>query len=219
MIHKRRSFRIGTLSFRVFSSSDPIADRRPPFVLIPGIGMSHRYLARLHDLLSQTGPVYSIDMPGFGGLPKPPESVGVPEMAQALGRVLDLLGIRQAVLFGHSMGTQWAVGLRTDSLGEPVSGNLLVFSDYLRCGQSWFLSQMRHMLAYRIEDRVWDLHAPLLILRGGRDRIVGMGWCRRLRQEAHPAALVTVPGHGHLVQRTAPRAVASAIQAFVSPDT
>ncbi len=123
--------------------------------------MSHRYLTRLHDLLSQTGKVYSIDMPGFGGLPKPPESVGVPEMAQALGRVLDLLGIRQAVLIGHSMGTQWAVelatqrpqlathvvvvapvvddehrsivaqavALGTDSLGEPVSGNLLVFSE------------------------------------------------------------------------------------------
>jgi len=111
-----------------------------------------------------------------------------------------------------------AVALGIDSLGEPVSGNLLVFSDYLRCGQSWFLNQMRHMLAYRIADRVGDLHAPLLILRGGRDRIVGMGWCRRLRHEAHPVALVTVPGHGHLVQRTAPRAVASAIQAFVSPD-
>lgn len=127
-------------------------------------------------------------MPGFGGLPKPPKSVGVPEMAQALGRVLDLLGIEQAVLIGHSMGAQWvvelatqrpqlathvvvvavvddehrsivaqAVALGTDSLGEPVSGNLLVFSDYLRCGQSWLLGQMQQMLAYRIGDRVGAL--------------------------------------------------------------
>lgn len=168
------------------SSSGTDNDGGTPFVLIPGIGMSHRYLTRLHDLLAHAGKVYSIDMPGFGGLPKPSEAVGIPEMARALGQVLDQLAIKRAVLIGHFMGTQWVVELATqrpqlathviavgpvvddkhrsiaaqaivlavDSLGEPLSGDLLVFSDYLRCGQSWFLSQMRHMHDYRIENRV-----------------------------------------------------------------
>lgn len=119
----------------------------------------------------------------------------------------------------HRSVVAQAIALGIDSLGEPLSANLLVFSDYLRCGQSWFLSQMQQMLAYRIEDRVGAFRAPLLILRGDRDRIVGMGWCRRLRRDARAVTLVNVPGHGHLVQRTAPRAVASAIYAFIRTNT
>ncbi|WP_341954972.1 alpha/beta hydrolase [Salinibacterium sp. TMP30] len=231
-------------------SSGPPSTGRPPFVLIHGIGMSHRYLTRLHNVLSEMDEVYSIDLPGFGGLPKPAKSLGVPEMARALGRVLDRLGIEQAVLVGHSMGTQWVVelaaqrpelathvaavgpvvddthrsiftqtvALGVDALGEPTSANLLAFTDFLRCGPSWFLTQAGQMVAYPIEDRVPGLLMPLLLLRGGRDRVAGMDWCRRLRGDARSVTLVTVPGHQHFVQRTAPRAVASALHAFTRKD-
>lgn len=242
------AFRVGDLSFRVHSSTTLSSAGHIPFVLLPGIGMSHRYLQRLHDVFSETNPVVTIDLPGFGGVPKPARSVDIPEMARAIGRVLDSLGVEQAVLVGHSMGTQWAVelavqrpelvthvvavnpvtdderrsliaqafALAVDTIGEPVSGNLLVVSDYLRCGQRLFFIQARHMLDYRIEHRVKELEAPLLILRGERDPIAGLQWCRRLRGSARPGTLlVNVPGHRHLVQRTAPRAVASAVRAFM----
>ena len=81
------------------------------FVLIHGIGTSHRYMARLHDRLTAHGAVYSIDLPGFGGMPKSAVSPSVPVMARALGDLLTQLGIEQAVLIGHSMGSQWVVEL------------------------------------------------------------------------------------------------------------
>jgi pimeloyl-ACP methyl ester carboxylesterase len=54
---------------------------------------------------------------------------------------------------------------------------------------------------------------PVVILRGGRDPIAGPDWCRRLRDSAQHGVLIVVPGHHHVVQYSAPRAVASAIVA------
>lgn len=240
--------RHGALTFRVLASTRPDEARRTPFILVHGIGVSHRYHTRLHAELSRTDDVYSIDLPGYGGLPKPDTSLTVAEMASALGAVLDDLMLDRVVLVGHSMGAQWVVELgaqrpelvthvvamgpvadekhRTvlaqslamavESLREPPTVNYIVFTDYaFRCGPVWYLRQLPHMLSYRIEDRVRDLSQPLLLLRGGNDPIAGMDWCRRLRDNARAGALVTVPDHRHVVQHTAPRAVASALQAFV----
>ncbi|WP_225310200.1 alpha/beta fold hydrolase [Microbacterium testaceum] len=99
---------VGDLVFRSCSTRRP---GRPVYVLIHGIGMSHRYLRPLHEELSTDAEVHSIDLPGFGGLPKPARSPGIRDMVDALGVVLDELGVGDAVLVGHSMGSQWVVEL------------------------------------------------------------------------------------------------------------
>jgi len=239
---------IGELGFRVLSSFGAAASRTPAFVLVHGIGVSHRYLSRLHRALAETSEVHSIDMPGFGGLPKPGGQVPVPTMAEALGVLMDRLGLAGAVLVGHSMGAQWVVelavhrpelasnvvvigpvsddqrrsvaaqsiALAVDTIGEPLDGNVIVFTDYLRCGPRWYLRQLRHMISYPIENRVSALTCPLLIIRGGNDPIAGLAWARRLRDHAPVGSLVVVPGHRHLVQHTASRSVARAITAFLA---
>jgi pimeloyl-ACP methyl ester carboxylesterase len=96
---------------------------RPAIVLVHGIGMSSRYLARLHDALLPEATVFSVDMPGFGGLPKPRRAVDVETMAAALGEVVASLDAGPVVVVGHSMGTQWAVELgvqRPDLVGRVV---------------------------------------------------------------------------------------------------
>lgn len=107
------------LCFRSISS---LRAGRPVFVLVHGIGMSHRYLARLHAELATDAEVHAIDLPGFGGLPKPHRSADIAEMADGLGVVLDELGVRRAVLVGHSMGAQWVVELaiRRPDLADAV---------------------------------------------------------------------------------------------------
>ncbi|MFB2596193.1 alpha/beta fold hydrolase [Herbiconiux sp. P17] len=80
-----------------------------PFVIVPGIGMSHRYSARLHDELARTATVLSLDLPGFGGRPKPAGRMSVPDYAHAIARALDERRIGRAVLVGHSMGAQFSV--------------------------------------------------------------------------------------------------------------
>jgi len=236
--------RVGDLCFRSIRSTGRSST---VFVLVHGIGMSHRYLARLHAALSEQGTVISVDLPGFGGLPKPAGDAAIGEMADALGNVLDRLGVGAAVLIGQSMGTQWVVELaarrpdlaravvligpvaderrRTvmqqagllalDTVGEPPGANALVLGDYLRCGPLWYLTQLRHMLDYPIEERIASVDAPVLILRGGRDPIASRTWCRRLRSSAaRGTMLIEVPGRVHNVQHTAPGAVASAIRHF-----
>lgn len=217
------------------------------FVLIHGIGTSHRYLARLHTELGKNADVHSIDLPGFGGVPKPAFSPSIPAMAVAISSVLDQLNISGAVVVGHSMGAQWAtelgvtrpdlvaaltlIGPVTDTahrslryqslmlardvLGETPVVNTTVFNDYLRCGPRWFLKQSRFMIPYPLEQQLRQLRVPVLVLRGGNDPIARTDWCRRLVRSAAHAQLVVVPGHRHVVQFTAPRAVASAIHAFL----
>jgi pimeloyl-ACP methyl ester carboxylesterase len=236
---------VGGLAFRVLSST-PRDGAGGSFVLVHGIGMSHRYLARLHRELTRYGAVHSIDVPGFGGLPTPRERIPVTRIAAALTEVLERLELTDAVLVGHSMGTQWvveaavqsparvaavvaigpvaderhrtvkaqALALAVDTLGEPLDGNAIVLTDYLRTNPLWYLAQLREMVAYPIEDRLVLLTRPLLLIRGENDTIAGLEWSRRLRERVPVGSLVMIPGRRHLAQHAAPRAVAGAIAAF-----
>ena len=246
MTSASRTLTVDDLTFRVLSSSPPRPDAAT-YVLVHGIGMSHRYLTRLHRELALAGTVHSVDLPGFGGLPKPKRRLTVAEMSASLAVLLERLDVSDGVIIGHSMGAQWvvelaalrpslashlvvigpvaddthrtvlaqSVALAIDTLGEPIDGNAMVFTDYLRCGPRWYLSQLREMVTYRIEERVAVLRAPLLIIRGSRDPIAGLAWARRLRDRAAVASVAIVPGRRHLVQHSAPRAVAGAIAAFI----
>ncbi len=94
-------------------------------VLVHGIGMSHRYLSRLHDVLAASTRVVSVDLPGFGGLPKPPRDIDVMEMGRALADVVATLEERRVVLVGHSMGAQWVVEAAAHR-PEPITAVVLI---------------------------------------------------------------------------------------------
>jgi pimeloyl-ACP methyl ester carboxylesterase len=237
---------VGDRTFRIFSTEHPEAERT--FVLVHGIGISHRLLSRLHAVLSERATVHSLDLPGFGGLPKPATSPDVPAMAADIATVLDSLGTGPVVALGNSMGSQWvvelaaqrpdlvshavavgpvaderhrtplgqAIALGMDTLRERPTANARVFTEYTRCGPRWYLRQLPHMLSYPIEKRVGELERPLLVVRGGRDPIAGREWCRRLARRARRGRMVEVPGHPHLVQHNAPRAVARAVEWFLA---
>ncbi|MCM3780346.1 alpha/beta fold hydrolase [Microbacterium hydrocarbonoxydans] len=81
----------------------------PTYVLVHGIGMSHRYFAPLRDALRRRGRVITVDLPGFGGLPAPDEDLDVAGMGGVLGEMLEVLELTRVVLVGHSMGAQWAL--------------------------------------------------------------------------------------------------------------
>lgn len=81
----------------------------PAYILIHGIGVSHRYLARLHAVLAASAPTYSLDLPGFGGTPKPGRQLSVEDYGAFIADTLASCGIDSYVLVGHSMGTQFAI--------------------------------------------------------------------------------------------------------------
>lgn len=115
----------------------------------------------------------------------------------------------------RSVGAQMRA-LALDTLGELPTTNWIVATDYIRCGIPWYLAQLGPMLTFPLEERVAALTVPLLIIRGGRDPIAGLSWCRLLRDRAPDAALVQIPGRCHAVHHSAPRAVAAAIRAHAS---
>lgn len=250
MSSSRRRIDIDGLAFGVIDTPRPADSAAPMIVMVHGIGMSHRYLSRLHAVLAGSTRVVSVDLPGFAGLPKPRRDVDVVTMGRALADVIATLGEERVVLVGHSMGSQWVIeaarhrpepvtavviigpvaderyrtvpaqarALALDTFGETPLVNTIVFTDYLRCGIPWYLVQVRHMLDYPTERRLRDLSAPVLVIRGGDDPVAGREWCRRLRDAARNSRLVEIPGHHHVAQHTAPRAVAAAILFHTASD-
>lgn len=235
--------RVGDLRFRV-RISGPTGAPPVAFVLVHGIGMSHRSQHRLHDRLAVSHRVASLDLPGFGRLPKPKRDITVTEMSDAAAEVLEAVDLSGSILVGHSMGTQWVteiaarhhvagvaligpvvddrhrrlrdqgVALLRDSVRESPAVNAQVVLDYARCGPRWFLAQMRHMLRYPIVERVAGLTVPVLVIRGTLDPIAGRSWCERLAATASAGTLTQIPGAPHHAQWRDPAAVARALLAF-----
>jgi pimeloyl-ACP methyl ester carboxylesterase len=216
------------------------------FILVHGIGVSHRYMFRLHRALADTADTYSVDLPEFGGTPKPGRQLSVGDYAGFLLAALDELGVTSCVLVGHSMGAQFVLeaamrqpgrvtklvlmgpvvdpqrrtalrqarDLTTDfAFFESASSNLIVFTDYLRCGPRWYLKELPVMMAYRLEDRIRGLRVPVLVLRGEKDPVAARGWCQELAAAA-AGEYVEVPGCGHVVQHNGTAAAAHAILDF-----
>ncbi|WP_324643513.1 alpha/beta hydrolase [Pseudarthrobacter sp. LT1] len=81
----------------------------PAYVLIHGIGVSHRYLRRLHGELAAVAPTYSLDLPGFAGTPRPERQLSVADHGAFIAQALKASGIGSYILVGHSMGVQFAI--------------------------------------------------------------------------------------------------------------
>lgn len=250
MDHPPRSRTLDVAGYRLAVHTSVSEPGAPVFVLVHGIGMSHRYLARLHGELAGSGTVHSVDLPGFGGTRRPAHRMSIADGATALGGALDAIGASGVVLVGHSMGAQFvtelaarrpslvahlvligpatdprrarpliqALDLTRDAVKEPPSGNALTFTDYLRCGPRWYLTELTPMLAYRTDERLRDVVAPTLVIRGTDDPIARREWCAELAATAADGSLVEVPGHRHLVQHTAATRTAAAVLEFARRD-
>ncbi len=73
-------------------------------VLLHGWGGDSRSFFPIHQRLSKSYQVYSIDFPGFGRSALPPEPWGVGDYAEVFHDWMDAVGIRRATLIGHSFG-------------------------------------------------------------------------------------------------------------------
>ena len=80
-------------------------------VLLHGIVMTHRSLAKVQEAMPATRRVLNVDLAGFGPNPPPRHGLSVEEYGQDLAQVLARRGAWPAIVAGHSMGTQFAVEL------------------------------------------------------------------------------------------------------------
>ncbi|VXA95380.1 Alpha/beta hydrolase fold family protein [Arthrobacter sp. 9AX] len=125
-----RNVEAGGLQGRLYASvqepgTSVEAEVRHAYVLLHGIGVSHRYLARLHRELAQVADVYSFDLPGFGKAARPHRQLQVEDFAAFVSAVLTDEGVGTCVVVGHSMGTQFAVELALRDPGRVAAAVLM----------------------------------------------------------------------------------------------
>lgn len=83
----------------------------PTYLLLHGVGLSHRSYTPLARVLSTHGNVIAFDLPGFGASPRPAEMMSVEHYASGIARQLDRLAVGPVIVVGHSMGVQFAIEL------------------------------------------------------------------------------------------------------------
>lgn len=83
----------------------------PTFILVPGLGLSGRYMMPTAELLAAAGKVWVPDLPGCGRSEKPDTVPDIPALADALALWMERRGIKGAVLIGNSLGAQVVVDL------------------------------------------------------------------------------------------------------------
>ena len=79
----------------------------PEVVVVPGLAVSNYLLPAVRELGAWTR-AHLVELPGFGGSGEPPHPLDVRQFADALAQWLDASGLEDAVLVGHSSGTQVA---------------------------------------------------------------------------------------------------------------
>ncbi|MFI6599412.1 alpha/beta fold hydrolase [Nonomuraea sp. NPDC050536] len=98
----------------------------PVLLLIHGSAASTRSWDALVPLLTESHRVIRIDQLGYGRSAEPADgSYAIPDQARRVGLALDRLGVRHAVVVGHSSGGMVATAL-TDQRPELVSALVLI---------------------------------------------------------------------------------------------
>jgi pimeloyl-ACP methyl ester carboxylesterase len=215
----------------------------PPWVLLHGLAVSHRYLMPTAEALH--GPVYAPDLPGFGRSIGPRRSLGPVEHAAVIAEWMDTAGLRGARLIGGSFGCQVAVelaisrpdlvallvlvGPTVDPAAPSVTRHVLrLVWDFRRedprqlpvvgagafaAGTRRIFGTLRTAVQHRMAQRLPLLTQPVLVLRGEHDPIAPEGWTTLAAQLTGGRA-VTIPGAAHNVVTTAGAQVAALATSF-----
>lgn len=108
LMHQGLALRVRRLAAVATDPSVPHPPGRD-VVLVHGLGLSSEYLERLARALTSVGPVHLLDLPGFGGVPRPARTPSVTDLAGLVDAWVTSAGLRDPVLLGQSLGTQVVV--------------------------------------------------------------------------------------------------------------
>ncbi|MDQ6694136.1 MAG: alpha/beta fold hydrolase [Chloroflexota bacterium] len=200
----------------------------PPLVLLHGFQAGADYwLPHPLPLLAREFRIIAPDLPGFGSSGRLAK-YSLDSYAECLLAFLDVLGVGQAYLLGHSMGAQIGIALAVKS-SDRVTKLLLVDSAGLpRTGPAWTAplqmltdastyhyklypkmfrlarksTALRECLLMIRDEHVTDylrkLHMPVLIIWGSRDRVVPLEHGSFLARNIPGARLAIIRGAGHM---------------------
>lgn len=130
--------------------------------------------------------------------------------------------VERLVLVGPTMdpeartGRQQFARLVLDSFREAPSQPFVVAFDYMTFGFRRFRQTFYGALQDRIEDKLPQIAAPALVVRGARDPIVPERWAREVASRLPRGRFVAVPGAAHTVNYMAPDALARLLREFLT---
>lgn len=133
-----------TIVVKRFAVRHEPRDTDRAFVLVHGIGVSSRYFQPLAAELAQLGAVYLVDLPGYGAAPDPRRDVTIADHAAVLGSVLRRAGLENAVLVGHSWGSQVVSMLAHDH--PEVAERIVLMAPTLEPDARTFWRSARNLL-------------------------------------------------------------------------
>ncbi|MHB2000234.1 MAG: alpha/beta fold hydrolase [Solirubrobacteraceae bacterium] len=109
----------------------------PTVLVLHGWGASIETVVAIVNGLSPVAQVHALDLPGFGQSDPPPRPWGVDDYRDFVIRFLDVVGIEQVAVVGHSNGGRVAISLAAAERDRPaqarrISRLLLVDSAGIR---------------------------------------------------------------------------------------
>lgn len=192
----------GTGMLRIHSRLRDVMTNREPVVLVHGPGIGSSCFVPLAARLSHHVPVFAPDLPGHGPSDRDARPLDVQELARALGEWMDVMGLRRAVVVGHSSGCQ--VALHLAAARPEFASRLLLIGPPAD-------ASARAMREDSPEDLVRAVKCPIAIVRGERDFMASRRWAERLASAAGAPEPIVVPGWGHAVHYDDPDTVAALI--------
>ena len=202
-------------------------------VLIGGLGVHTDEYRPVIDALARHHRVLAADNRGAGSSDKPDEPYSYGMMAADTVAAMDAAGVAAADIVGFSMGARIAIELclahpervwtLTLIAGRPAGRSrrrtrLLarVAAAADRDGGHGMRRQLNAAGGYDVRARLMDVHVPVRVLHGRRDRVVPVADSRELARLIPGAEFHLMPG-GHLaVLRAQVVAYAARIDAFTS---
>jgi pimeloyl-ACP methyl ester carboxylesterase len=100
---------------------------------------------------------------------------------------------------------------------QPRSPAAAARIDYAKAGAAYALGTIRLALRDHIEDRLPDIEAPTLVVRGTRDALVTEGWAEEVAQRLPHGDLMAVDGGTHTLNYVYPESFAFDILPFLVP--
>lgn len=157
-------------------------------MLLPGAGASTHTWRDMIPILADTYRVVAVDMPGQGFSKGPSSGMGLPEMGQDLGRLLDLEGWRPRALIGHSAGAAIGLELARHRAIPTLIGINPALANFQGAAE-WLFPMMAKLLALNpltatiFTKSVSPARAEKLILgTGSQISAEGLGYYLRLMQ-------------------------------------
>lgn len=94
---------------------------------------------------------------------------------------------------------QQAYRFAQSSAHESRRTRLVALRSYAQCGPAWFLEVLPAMMRYPIADRLAEVNADVLVLRGERDLVAPAEWIDDMERALPRARAATIPGASHAV--------------------